>query len=44
MSEIVDNFDMALNKSSDYLFYMYSAHDVTIGYVLVGLNLTTWGC
>jgi len=43
--EILDNFDNKLkNPSTSYKFKMFSAHDLTLGFLLAGFNLTSYEC
>ena len=43
--EILDNFDNKIkNPSTSYKFKMFSAHDLTLGFLLTGFNLTSYEC
>lgn len=45
-SEILEDFDEKINNNNASSFKMkiFSAHDLTLGYLLTGLNLTSYQC
>ena len=43
--EVIASFDDKLSPNpSNYKFKMFSAHDMTLAYILTGLNLTSYKC
>ena len=42
--EIMNNFDDKINNKTSFKFKMYSSHDMTLAFIMTGLNITSYQC